>query len=103
MSKEKNFEDYSFAGQHEDEVVELVFRQHPVVMRRRLIAFLVILLLSALPLQFNPLETWPWWLLLGGFVLGLLVVGHRAISWFYSIFIVTDERLIQIAQKGFFN
>lgn len=101
--KDKNYEDYQFSGQHPDEKVEMVFRQHPVVMRRRLIAVLVLITLGAVPLSFWPLEAWPWWVLLGGFVLGILVFGHRLIGWFYSLFIITDERLIQIAQKGFFN
>ena len=25
------------------------------------------------------------------------------ISWYYSVFIVTDQRFIQVTQKGFFN
>lgn len=103
LSKEKDYTNYQFAGQHEGEKVELVFRQHPIVMRRRLIGFLLIVLVAALPLQFAPLEGWPWWVLLAGFLAGLLVMGHRFIGWFYSLFIITDERLIQIIQKGFFN
>ena len=94
---------YEFPGQHEGEAVEMVFRQHPIVMRRRLIFCLLILVVFALPLSLWPLERWPWWGLLTGFVVSLLVFGHRMISWFFSLYIISNERLIQIIQKGFFN
>lgn len=103
MSKDKDYQDYTFAGQHPDEEVELVFRQHPIVMRVRLIIALLVLTASAVPLSIWPLDNWVWKVFLGGFVVALLIFAHRMIGWFYSIFIVTDERLIQISQKGFFN
>lgn len=103
MAKQKSHKSYQFPGQHPDEEVELVFRQHPIVMRKTLIVFLVVLLIGAIPLQFAPLEKWPWWSLLGGFAVGLIIFGYRMIGWFFSVYIVTSERLIQIFQKGFFN
>ncbi|MBI3983792.1 PH domain-containing protein [Candidatus Microgenomates bacterium] len=103
MSKDKDYSGYGFAGQHEGEKVHTVFRQHPIVMRKSLIAFLLVLVVFALPLSIWPLEAWPWWSLLIGFVLGLLIIGYRMIGWYFSVFIVTDERLIQISQKGFFD
>jgi hypothetical protein len=38
-----------------------------------------------------------------GFLLGLLLFFPSWIAWFYSVFIVTDQRLIQITQKGLFT
>ena len=81
----------------------LVFRQHPIVMRKTLIVFLLAILIGATPLQFAPMERWPWWSLLGGFILGLMIFGYRTLGWWFSVFIITNERLIQIFQKGFFN
>ena len=103
MSKNKDVSEYEFPGQHEGEKVQIVFRQHPIVMRKSLIAFLLIVTIFAIPLSLAPLKTWPWWSLLIGFVLGLLAFGYRLIGWYFSIFIMTDVRLIQISQKGFFN
>ncbi len=100
-AEKESFE--TFPGQHEGEKVELVFRQHPVVMRKRLIASLVILVIFSLPLSIWPLAKWPWWSLLAGFIVGAVVFLHRFIGWFFSIYIITDERLIQIVQRGFFN
>jgi uncharacterized membrane protein YdbT with pleckstrin-like domain len=107
MAEEKTEEtsqpDYEFPGQHPGEKVYLVFRQHPIVMRIRLIICLTIVTLFAVPLAFWPLARWPWWSLLIGLIVALLVFGHRFIGWYFSVFILTEERLIQISQKGFFN
>lgn len=103
MAKTKDHSGYEFPGQHEGESVQMVFRQHPVVMRKTLIAMLVAMVIGAIPLSIWPLENWPWWFFLGGFLVGLMILGYRLIGWYFSIYIVTSERLIQIFQKGFFN
>jgi uncharacterized membrane protein YdbT with pleckstrin-like domain len=36
-------------------------------------------------------------------VIGFILFFPTWISWFYSVFIVTDQRLIQITQKGLFH
>jgi hypothetical protein len=41
--------------------------------------------------------------MLAGFVLGLVVFFPFWISWYFSVFIVTDQRLIQTTQKGLFH
>ncbi|HSX47559.1 MAG TPA: PH domain-containing protein, partial [Patescibacteria group bacterium] len=38
-----------------------------------------------------------------GFLLGLLVFSPSWIGWHFSVFIVTDQRFIQITQKGLFH
>lgn len=102
----KHFED-----QLEGEEVLLVFRKHPIVMR-------VGLLIAAVGLLIGPLYTFAMTYLRPNnppsitffFVSLLASVGISAIlffpswmSWYYSVFIVTNQRLIQITQKGFFN
>ena len=99
----KDWTTETFPGQHSGEQVQLVFHQHPIVMRKALLVGLVVFTLGSLPLALKPLENWPWWALGGGFLLMLLIFAYRWVSWFYSIFIISDERLIQIRQKGFFN
>lgn len=95
--------DYSFDGQHEGEDVLFLFRRHPVVMRKQLLYFLFIALIGALPMAFWPLESWIWKPFFGGIFVGGLVFFYGWIGWFYSIYIVTSERIIQIKQKGFFS
>lgn len=94
----KHFED-----QFDDEEVLFVFRKHPIVMRRGLILGLLAVLLGTVPALFKP-EYSVYFIGLGvGLVVGLLLYLPSFISWWFSVFIVTDQRLIQITQKGLFN
>lgn len=92
-----------FEGQHEGEQIELVFRQHPIVLRKPLIFFLASFTIGSLPIAFWPLQTWPYYILLGSFLIGLLGFLYKFIGWYFSVYIATNERLIQIRQKGFFD
>jgi uncharacterized membrane protein YdbT with pleckstrin-like domain len=95
---EKYFED-----QFEDEEVLLVFRKHPVVMRRGFIVAMFVLLLGSGPSLFNPTYS-TYFIGMGiAIVLAVMVMLPSWIGWYFSVFIVTDQRLIQITQKGLFN
>jgi hypothetical protein len=92
-----------FADQFEDEEVLFVFRKHPIVMRKGLIIGMLALLLGTIPALFNPSYA-VYFIGLGvGTVVGILLFLPSWITWHFSIFIVTDKRLIQITQKGFFH
>lgn len=93
-----------FPGQHADEQIDLVFRHHPVIMRKPLIACLSIVAISEIPLIFLPPEQiGVGFQILGVGVLMALIIGfYYWVGWFYSVFILTDNRLIDIRQKGFF-
>lgn len=92
-----------FEDQFEDEEVLFVFRKHPIVMRKGLIIASVILVLSVIPSLFNPTFGW----LFTGLGIGLFVSGtvmfFSWIPWHFSVYIVTDQRFIQIAQRGMFK
>jgi uncharacterized membrane protein YdbT with pleckstrin-like domain len=93
-----------FPGQHPGEVVELVFRQHPIVLRKPLIYGLLIIVVSELPLlllpdAFNTAVK----IFLAGVVIALLYWFYEWLGWHYSVYIVTNSRLIDIKQKGFFD
>ncbi|MGZ6004586.1 MAG: hypothetical protein ACXWLH_00380 [Candidatus Saccharimonadales bacterium] len=94
-----------FEDQFDDEEVQYVFRKHPIVMRKGLVIGAFAPLVGVLPAAINVNLGLGWFF--GGLVLGL--VGWMAIlfpywiSWYYSIMIVTDQRLIQITQKGLFH
>ncbi|GAC1373274.1 MAG: hypothetical protein NVSMB39_7560 [Candidatus Saccharimonadales bacterium] len=98
-----------FTGQHDGEVVELVFHQHPLVMRKALIMGLLVIMLGVLPLDFEQIYAVEW---LPGLLVKLmwaliLIVFaawfYRWVGWYYTIYIVTDRRILEIKQKGFFN
>lgn len=92
--------DKYFEDQLDDEEVLFVFRKHPVVMRKGLVISLFALLLGVLPSLVKPDYIYLFGGLGVGFVLAILVFMPSWISWHYSVFIVTDQRLIQITQKG---
>lgn len=94
----KHFED-----QFDDENVLFVFRKHPVVMRKGLIISMLAILLGTVPALIRPELSYFFGGLAAGFVVGALLFFPSWISWFYSVFIVTDQRLIQITQKGLFH
>lgn len=103
-----------FKEQFEDEEVQMVFRKHPIVMRKGLIFAAIALLLPmlyVLALTFiyanNP-DKLPsvnaFYAALGiGFGLAFIIMLPYWIGWHYSVYIVTDQRLIQITQKGLFR
>ena len=43
------------------------------------------------------------WIALGGFVVGLILFLYQFMLWYYSLYIVSNERIRQITQKGFFG
>lgn len=98
MAADKHFED-----QFDDEEVLFVFRKHPVVMRRGLILGMMSVLLGTVPALFKPEYSVYFIGLACGLGVGLLLFLPSFIGWWFSVFIVTDQRLIQITQKGLFN
>jgi len=100
-----------FDDQFDDEEVLFVFRKHPIVMRKGLIfgmgAWLigpvyVLILTYARPN--NPPSLGLFGLsLLASIILGTLIFMPWYVSWYFSVFIVTDQRFIQITQKGLFK
>lgn len=92
-----------FEDQFDDEEVLYVFRKHPVVMRKGLIFGMFGLLIGVIPSLFMLTYTSYFIGLAGGMVIGFLIFLPSWISWWFSVFIVTDQRLIQITQKGLFH
>lgn len=89
-----------FDDQLDDEEVLFVFRKHPVVMRKGLVIAMFAILLGTLPSLIKPEYVYLFGGLAAGLILSMLVFAPSWISWYYSVFIVTDQRLIQITQKG---
>jgi len=94
-----------FADQLDDEEVLLVFRKHPIIMRKGLVFGMLGPLIGVIPAAIFPALGFGWFFggLAAGIILGGLIFLPSWIHWFYSVFIVTDQRLIQITQKGLFH
>jgi uncharacterized membrane protein YdbT with pleckstrin-like domain len=100
-----------FKEQFDDEEVLLVFRKHPVVMRKGLVVASVALLLGplyTLILTYVRPNNPPTMTFFGlsfvfSFILMVIVFLPFWIGWHFSVYIVTNQRLIQITQKGLFH
>ena len=92
-----------FEGQHEDEDVLFVFRRHMVTMRWGLVYLMLSLLAGMIPVAIKPDILQLLWITLAGFIIGMIIFFFYWMSWYFSVFIVTNMRIIQITQKGFFH
>ncbi len=100
-----------FSDQFDDETVLYVFHKHPIVMRKGLIIGLAAWLLGPIytliltyahpthppNMVFFALS------LLVSIGIGTILFIPSWIGWHFSVFIVTDQRYIQITQKGLFH
>ncbi|GAC1390701.1 MAG: hypothetical protein NVSMB46_01030 [Candidatus Saccharimonadales bacterium] len=100
-----------FSDQFDDEEMLFIFRKHPVVMRVGLIiaslGLLVgpvfTLILTYIKPNNPPSINFFFLSLLFSLGLSLVLFFPSWIAWYYSLFIVTDQRFIQITQKGLFH
>lgn len=94
-----------FADQFDDEEVLYVFRKHPIVMRKGLIFGMLAILAGLLPAAIKPSLGFGWFFggIGIGMIVGCLLMLPFWITWYFSVFIISDKRLIQITQKGFFH
>lgn len=100
-----------FPDQFDDEEVLYVFRKHPIVMRRGLIfgslgllvGPLFTLILTYVKPNSPPTLTFFYLSFLVSIAIAALLFFPSWMSWYYSVFIVSNQRFIQITQKGFFH
>jgi len=109
-----NNPDKYFEDQMDGEEVLFVFRKHPIVMRKGLIIGMAAWLVGPLYtfaltyIYANQPDKIPsvnffFISLAASIMLGVILIIPSWISWYFSVFIVTDQRLIQITQRGLFN
>ena len=95
-----------FKGQREGEEFLFMFRKHIIAMRKGFYLFLGVFAISCLPTFFmltsdNLMDAL--WIAFGGFIVGLILFFYQFMLWYYSLYIVSNERIRQITQKGFFG
>jgi len=101
MSKKKIHK--GFPGQHDHEEVLLVFRHHLMSIRKELIVGLLVVFIGMLPVVI-----WPTNALALQFlgILSVIALGYLIwawVGWYYSVYIATNERIIEVHQRGFFD
>jgi len=92
-----------FEGQREGEELLFVFRRHIIAMRKGFYGLLIPMALTAVPFLIWQDNLNLLWVFLGGFVVGLILFFYHFVIWFFTYFIVTNERIRQITQRGFFG
>lgn len=92
-----------FDGQRDNEELLFVFRRHIIAMRKGFYLLLVPMALGALPFLIWQNNLNLLWVFLGSFLFGLVLFFYHFLMWFYTYYIVTDQRIRQITQRGFFG
>ena len=103
MAKRPSDERPDFEGQRPGEQVLFVFRRHIIAMRKGFYLLLVPLLITAIPPLIWQQNLSLFLLPLGGLLLGLLLFSYQFVMWYFTVYIVTDQRIRQMVQKGFFG
>lgn len=92
-----------FDGQHDDEEIILVFRRHIIAMRKGFYLLLIPFLIASLPVLVWPGELMWLYVAFGGLVFGILLFFYHWIGWYFTVFIITNQRLRQTSQTGLFG
>ncbi len=96
----------SFDGQRDDEKLLFIFRRHMISMRKGFYLLVIPLIITSLPPLIwsnngNNLELFL--LPIAGLGVGLIFFSYHLMLWFFSVYIVTDQRIRQVTQRGFFG
>ncbi len=84
-----------FREQFDDEEMQLVFRKHPIVMRKGIILASFGILAGMIPALIKPTYGWFFGGMGLGFLLGGVLMFPWWVRWYFSVYIMTDQRFIQ--------
>lgn len=101
--KQATVETKQFEGQREGEELLFVFRRHIIAMRKGFYLLLIPMAISALPYLIWQDNFNLFYIFLVGFGLGLVLFFYHFLLWYYTYYIVSDQRIRQVTQKGFFG
>ena len=95
--------DEVFDGQREGEEVLLVFRRHIIALRKGFYSILIPFAIASLPTLFFPGDFLYFYIAIGGLVFGLILFFYHWIGWYFTLYILTNQRLRQSTQTGLFG
>jgi len=93
----------AFDGQREDEEFLFLFRRHILTARKGVEFLIVMIILGILPMFMWPGDLRMFWVFVLMVALGLLGMGYSYMLWYFSYYIVTDQRIRQVVQRGIFK
>lgn len=103
MAKEKDEAQLDFEGQRPGEEVLFVFRRHIIAMRKGFYLLLIPFAISAIPPLIWQTNLELFLLPAGGLLLGLILFFYHFMMWYFTIYLVTNQRIRQVTQKGIFG
>ncbi|MFI5212611.1 MAG: PH domain-containing protein [Candidatus Saccharimonadales bacterium] len=92
-----------FDGQRDGEQLLFVFRRHIIAMRKGFYLLLIPFAISSIPPLIWQTNLQLFLLPIAGLGLGLLLFSYHFLMWYFTLYIVTDQRIRQITQRGFFG
>ncbi|NCU39170.1 PH domain-containing protein [Candidatus Saccharibacteria bacterium] len=92
-----------FEGQREGEQLLFVFRRHIIAMRKGFYLLLIPFALSSIPPLIWQTQLELFLLPIAGFLIGLVLFLYHLLMWYFTIYIVSDQRIRQVTQRGFFG
>lgn len=92
-----------FDGQREGEDVKFIFRRHFTTAKAGVIFLIVMAFLGLIPLFLWKGDVRMFWIFLGFVFVGLIGFFYSYMMWYFSVYIVTNQRIRQISQKGLFK
>lgn len=92
-----------FDGQREGEELLFIFRRHIIAMRKGFYLLLIPLAVASIPPLIWPSRLELFLLPLIGLGIGLVLFFYHFMMWYFTIYIVSDQRIRQVTQRGFFG
>ena len=92
-----------FDGQREGEEVKFIFRRHFTTAKAGIIFLIVLIILGLVPLFLWKGDARMFWLFVGFVLIGFIGFLYSYMMWYFSLYIVTNQRIRQITQKGLFK
>lgn len=93
----------AFDGQREGEKVKFIFRRHITTAGKGLRFLIIMIIIGIIPMILWPNIKEMFWVFLGCVIVGLIGLFYAYMLWYFSVYIVTNERIRQIIQKGLFK
>ena len=103
MPKQKEKAQLDFEGQRPGEEVLFIFRRHIIAMRKGFYLLAIPVVITAIPPLIWQSNLELFLLPVGGLILGLILFFYHFMLWYFTIYLVTNQRIRQVTQKGIFG
>jgi hypothetical protein len=100
---EKSKKQLDFIGQRDGEKLLFVFRRHLIAMRKGFYMLLIPLVITSLPPLIWSYNLELFLLPIAGLIIGIILFLYHFTLWYFTVYIVTDQRIRQVTHRGLFG